>query len=123
MPNTCRTPCAARQRTTSSPPVISDIPFRSVFFASSWFVPKSGGAEIRERAVRAVRLAGVADPAAMEDQAVRDTDPAVARDEGHQVALDLDRVVVLRQTQAPREPPDMGVHGDSLRQTVGGTQH
>ena len=58
-------------------------------------------------------LAGVADPAAVEDQPVAHDRPLLARDQGGQVGLDLDRILLLGQLHAPREPPDMGVDGDA----------
>src|SRR5215208_4217034 len=53
-------------------------------------------ADVAQRAVGALRLAGVADAAAVEDQEVRQHRPAVAREERHQRLLDLDRVGLPR---------------------------
>src|SRR5207237_2412072 len=59
-----------------------------------------------------------ADAAAVPDQQVRETRPVLARDEPHQVALDLDRVLLLREAEALRETPHMRVDDDPLRVTA-----
>src|SRR5437867_615362 len=50
----------------------------------------------------------------MQDQRVREPRPLVARHERHQVALDLHRVLLLRQAEQRREPLDVGVDHQPL---------
>ena len=68
-----------------------------------------------ERALLAPRLAGVADPPAVPDQEVREARPVGARDEPHEVALDLHRVLLPRERETLREPPHVRVDDDPLR--------
>src|SRR5437870_357627 len=46
---------------------------------------------------------------------MREETPFLTRDEPHQVALDLDWIVVLRQAESLREPPDVRIDDDALR--------
>ena len=63
----------------------------------------------------AQRAARVADPAAVPDQQVREAAPVRPRNELHQVALDLDRILVPRQPEALRKPAHVRVDHDALR--------
>src|SRR3989475_10827273 len=50
----------------------------------------------------------------VQDQRVREPRPLVARHERHQVALDLDRVFLFRQTEQRRESLHVGVDHDAF---------
>jgi hypothetical protein len=60
------------------------------------------------------------------DQLVREHAPVLARNEALEVALDLDRVVLLRQAESLRQAAHVGVDDDALclaelgRDDVGG---
>ena len=66
-------------------------------------------------AALAARRARVADAPAVPDQQVREAVPVRARDEPHQVALDLHRILLPRQPEPLREPPHVRVDDDPLR--------
>ena len=66
-------------------------------------------------AILAARLAGVADAPAVPDQQVREPRPVVARHELHQVALDLHRILLLREAEPLREPAHVRVDDDPAR--------
>src|SRR6266516_4680140 len=55
------------------------------------------------------------DSAAVPDEEVRENAPVLARDDRLEVALDLHRVVLLRQPETLREPAHVRVDDDSLR--------
>ncbi len=68
----------------------------------------------RASAARAAgRPAGVADPAAVPDHALREVRPVPARDERGHLGLDLHRVGVGRPVKPAGQPPEVGVHGDA----------
>ena len=71
----------------------------------------------------AQRTARVADLAAVEDEQVGGARPALGGHERHELLLDLDRVVALRDAQAVRDPQDVRVDGDALRDVVRVAQH
>src|SRR6185312_8124765 len=66
---------------------------------------EGGRAQVGHGALLAAGGAGVADAAAVEDQDVRDLQPARARVELHQHPLDLVRVGVAGQPEPLRQPP------------------
>src|SRR6266550_8402736 len=72
-------------------------------------------AEVVDDALLAVRHPCDADAPAVPDQQVREAAPVLARHEPDQIALDLDRILLTRQPQALRQPPDVRVHDDPLR--------
>jgi hypothetical protein len=61
-----------------------------------------------------VGLAGVARPASEQDHRVRDVDPRAARQQVHQVALDLDRIVLRGEREALRDASDVRVDEDAF---------
>src|SRR5207253_3181745 len=71
-------------------------------------------AEANEGALLAERTARDADAAAVPDQQVREATPVLTRDELHQVALDLHRVLVLGQSKPLGEPAYVRVDDDAL---------
>ena len=68
-----------------------------------------GVAEIFERAIDAFGFAGDTQAATVPDDLVREEDPLFARDDFHQVLLDLLRVVVRGEFEAAGDAVDMGV--------------
>jgi len=60
-------------------------------------------AEFPQEALGALRLAGLAEGPAVLDEEEVEVEPVLAGHEGHQVALDLDRVVMAAQPEPPRE--------------------
>ncbi len=46
---------------------------------------------------------------------MREEAPAFARNEPHEVALDLDRILGAREPESLREPPNVGIDDDPLR--------
>src|SRR5436190_203659 len=56
-----------------------------------------------------------ADTSAVPDEEMRKPPPLLARDELREVALDLDRIFLTRQTESLRQPADMRVDDDALR--------
>src|SRR5581483_11308346 len=74
-----------------------------------------GGAEIHENAILAARAARVAHPAPVPDHQMREASPVGARHEPDEIALDLDRILLLRQPEPLREPAHMRVDDDPLR--------
>src|SRR5207247_7135748 len=79
-------------------------------------------AQVEHGAASAGRPARVADPPAVEDEEVGGTRPALAGHEGHELGLDLDGIVALRETEAVRHPQDVGVDRDPLVHAVGMAQ-
>jgi len=73
-----------------------------------------GVTEGLEVAAVALGLAGVADLAAVMDDLVREADPAVVRQDLHQLLLDLLRSVAFGEREAARDAEDMSVHDDAL---------
>src|SRR5205814_4149325 len=71
-------------------------------------------AEVVDHALLAQRPARVADPPPVPDQKVREAGPVLARHDLHQVALDLDRILLLREPEPLREPAHVRVHHDAL---------
>lgn len=71
------------------------------------------GADIREEALIAEGFAGGANLAAVEDHAVAEEGPLIGGDEGHEVAFDLDGVVVDGEAEALAEAANVGVDGDA----------
>ena len=88
---------------------------RTSFWATSGSTgPSPNEGQSRAHPARAAGgLAGVADPAAVKDQPVAHDRPLLARDQRGQVGLDLDRILLLGQLHAPRQPAHVGVHGDA----------
>src|SRR5687767_10318053 len=72
-----------------------------------------GWAEVVEEAVAALRAAGDADLAAVEDQAEGEAAPILRGEEGADLVLDLHRVLGLRQAQPAGETADVGVDGEA----------
>jgi hypothetical protein len=70
-----------------------------------------------------VRVARDADAPAVPDEQVREGAPVLARDEALEVALDLDRVVLLRQAKPLGETAHVGVDDDPLGVTELGCDH
>ena len=58
-----------------------------------------GIAQALEVALRALGFASGADTAAVPDQLVRENDPFIHRDDGHQILLNFLRVFIARQVQ------------------------
>src|SRR4029078_10726775 len=71
--------------------------------------------DVLEDALLAQRPAGVADPAAVPDQEMRESSPVGTRYDALEVALDLPRILVSRQAEALRQAADMGIDDDALR--------
>lgn len=79
--------------------------------------PVGGGTEFCYRTVCAIRLACVADGAAVKDNAVAKQRPAPVfffGDNGHQVEFEFDRVAVFGQAQAAAESNHVRVADDTL---------
>ena len=72
-------------------------------------------AQILDHAHLAARLAGVAHAPAVPDQEMREAVPVGLRHDLHEVALDLDRILLARQREPLREPPHVRVDDDALR--------
>ena len=72
-------------------------------------------AEREHRALAAARPPRVADLAAVEDQQVGGARPALVRHDGHELLLDLRRVVALRDAQAVRDAQHVRVDRDAFR--------
>jgi len=66
-----------------------------------------------EGALAAARTAGEADVATVQDHRDGEGNPGLPRHQGHEIALDPDRVVVPRQPQSPRDAGDVGVDDDA----------
>ena len=62
-----------------------------------------GVADILQQTLRALRASRDAQRTPMMDHLVREQRPALARDDLHQVLLDADRIVILRQLQSTRD--------------------
>ena len=63
------------------------------------------GTDVEQDARRALRHAGAADRPAVRDHQVRPVDPVLARHDRHQLALGLDRVGRVGETEPLRQPP------------------
>src|SRR3989442_11627849 len=72
-------------------------------------------AKVAHHASRAVRPAGVAGAAAMPDQELVRPSPEPVRQQGRQLPFHLARVLLAREPQPPRDPADVGVHGQRGR--------
>ena len=70
-------------------------------------------AKVFQFAVRAIRLAGGAAAAAVEDEPVAQVGPTLAREVFHQVLLDAHGVFEFRKDEALGQAADMGVHHDA----------
>src|SRR5258706_5760161 len=70
-------------------------------------------AEIVHRTARAIRFSRVADPPAVEHQAVGKAGPLLRRQELHQIPLDLFRVLFARQAETARHALAVGVDDDA----------
>src|SRR5437763_17095266 len=68
-----------------------------------------GRADVVEEAVSALGAAGDADLAAVEDQAEGEAAPFLRGEEGAELVLDLDRVVLGRQAEHAADAGDVGV--------------
>ena len=66
-------------------------------------------ANIFERAVDALGFAGDAEAASMPDDLVSEENPLFARDDAHQILLDLLRIVVGGEFEASRDAVYMGI--------------
>ena len=60
-------------------------------------------------------------PAVLDEEEV-EIEPVLLGDEGHEVALDLDRVLLPAQSEPPRQAPGVGVDGDPLGLAVAGRE-
>src|SRR4026209_1819323 len=69
-------------------------------------------AEILNRAHAAPGLPRDTDPPAVEDEQVREADPLLARDRGHEVLLHVLDLLRLREPEPAREAVDVRVHHD-----------
>src|SRR5215208_298908 len=72
-------------------------------------------AEVVHDAVLAQRPPRNADPPPVPDEQVRKPRPVLAWDELHEIALDLDGILLLRQPEPLREPAHVRVDDDPLR--------
>src|SRR5450755_5154546 len=72
-----------------------------------------GGTERADAAGAAGRLASVADPPAMPDQAVRQDRPLRARKQRSDVPLDLLGILLGRPAESARQPAEVGIDGDA----------
>src|SRR5262245_3724477 len=75
-----------------------------------------------QRAAAAVRLAGVADAAAVPDELMAELRPFLARQALAQVALDLDRVGLAREAQPAGQARHVGVDDEPFVFPVGGSE-
>ena len=71
--------------------------------------------EVVDDADLAARPARIAHPAAVPDQQVWEDVPVAPRNQAHQVALDLDRVVLPREPEPLGQPSHVSVDDDPLR--------
>src|SRR5262249_20733816 len=71
-------------------------------------------AAVARHAALARRPARIADTPPVPDQKVREARPVLARHETHQVALDLDGILLLREAETLREPAHVRVDDDAL---------
>src|SRR5687768_9985475 len=74
----------------------------------------AGRTDLGDDALVAFRRSRVANSSAVKDENVRNIRPFVARKERHQLALDLYRILLLRQAEADAEPSHVGIDDDSL---------
>src|SRR5438445_1884931 len=72
-------------------------------------------AEVAHHASRAVRAAGFAGAAAMPNQKLVRPSPEPVRQQRRQLLFHLARVLLAREPQPPRDPADVGVHGQRGR--------
>ena len=63
----------------------------------------------------AFRLAGDADATTMGDESVREVDPFLSRNDGHQVGFDFHGIVVRCEAKPATEAADVGVDDDASR--------
>ena len=68
-------------------------------------------AYVRKQTVTASRLAGIANPTAMKNQAQAEMPPFLRGQELAELMLDLDGVLGRSEAQSPRQAPDVGVYG------------
>src|SRR5437868_10512138 len=74
----------------------------------------SGVADVFEWALDAARLPRDADATSMPDQLMGEVDPLLARDDPHQVLLDLLRRVARGEFETTRKTIDVSVHYDAF---------
>ena len=70
-------------------------------------------AKRKERTPQAPGLSGRTYLPAVPDELVGEVDPVLFRNDRHKVKLDLDRILFFGESDALREPFDVGVHDDS----------
>src|SRR2546426_526245 len=80
-------------------------------------------AQSADHALLALRPPRDAHAPSVQDQRVREPRPLVARHERHQVALDLHRVLLCRQTEQRRESLHVGVDHDPFVLAEPGAEH
>ncbi len=68
-------------------------------------------AYVRKQTVTATRLAGIANPATVKNQAQAEMPPFLRGQELAELMLDLDGVLGRSEAQPPRQTPDVGVYG------------
>src|SRR6202022_4009951 len=81
-----------------------------------------GGTEVVQHALRTTRGPGDADPTPMQDQPQAEPGPLGRRNQLGDVGLDLDGVGTLGQTEATREPLNVGIDREA-RHAEGDTEH
>src|SRR5918995_3998257 len=89
---------------------------------SGGFVKLGRRAEVVEDAFRAQGFAGLAYPAAVEDEQVRKERSLALGDYPEEIPLYLLRIFLLGETEPARDAPDVGVHDDALVHTEGVAQ-
>src|SRR5947208_12352696 len=77
-------------------------------------------AEIVDDAVLAARAARIAHAPAVPDEEVREASPVGTWDEAHEIALDLDRILLAGEAKPLREAPDGCGDHDALRLAAAG---
>src|SRR5258708_35281883 len=80
-------------------------------------------AELVQRALRALRLAGHADRAAVVDDAVGEAGPLLLREQLHQVRFDHDRIDTGGESQAAGHAGHVGIDHHAYRLLEGIRQH
>jgi len=111
--------CVTRPAATASPDARSSRAFPEAFAGRPFTIPGTRSGSSEPGTVFAIRPARETAAAAVPDHLVRKLDPPFARDDRHQILLDLLRGGRARECQALGQALDMRVHHDSLGQAEG----